>query len=297
MWRKVSVLAVFFAALVMLASCTESPEDPLIPGPDVPGDTVSPSEEEIAGIVDSNLAILVPEDGKMYLSEREYVADAPEAFNAIVNLGEAALSYLTDCGKNMQYDDTSPENYQRILAMYAAYTIRPEQYVLSYPSPDGKYALVWEPVTFITATDPFGGITYNVGVLDPETGETAAAPTELCKDESASVHWSPDSRYAAVSAGYRHSYRDVYVFYMASGDCILLPGEEELETLLETELTYYDTDTDMEFSYVHIFFEGWDTDTITAGIMLSSAIGGGVEIGSYTYDLAKREITSCDLSE
>ena len=289
--RKVSVLVAFFAALVMLASCTESPEDPLIPGPGVPGDTGSLSEGEIAGIVDANLAILVQEDGKMDLSEREYVADAPEAFNAIVNLGEAALSYLTDCGKNMQYDDTSPENYRRILAMYAAYTIRPEQYVLSYPSPDGKYALVWEPVTFITATDPFGGITYNVGVLDPETGETAAAKAEVCKDESASVHWSPDSRYAAVSAGYRHSYRDVYVFYMASGDCILLPGEEELETLLETELTYYDTDTDEEFSCVHILFDEWGTDTVTARIMLSSVVGGGVEIGSYTYDLAKREIT------
>ena len=53
MWRKASVLAVFFAVLVMLSSCTESPEDPLIPGPDVPGDTVSLSEEEIAGIVES----------------------------------------------------------------------------------------------------------------------------------------------------------------------------------------------------------------------------------------------------
>ena len=76
-----------------------------------------------------------------------------------------------------------------------------------------------------------------------------------------------------------------------------MPGEEELETLLETELTYYDTDTDMEFSYVHILFEGWGTDTITVRIMLSSTVGGGVDIGNYTYDLAKREITSCDLSE
>ena len=294
--RKVSVLVAFFAALVMLASCTESPEDPLIPGPDVPGDTVALSEEEIAGIVDANLAILVP-DNALYSLEKEYIAAQPEAFSAIVALGDAALPCLTEMGQNIMTYDYSAENYRRILAMYAAYTIQPEPHILSYPSPDGKYALVWEVVTFVTAVDPFGGITYNVGVLDPETGETAAAPTELCKDESASVHWSPDSRYAAVSAGYRHSYRDVYVFYMASGDCILLPGEEELETLLEKDLTYYDADTDMEFSYVHIFFEGWDTDTITAGIMLSSAIGGGVEIGSYTYDLAKREITSCDLSE
>ena len=296
MWRKVSVLVAFFAALVMLASCTESPEDPLIPGPDVPGDTVSLSEEEIAGIVDANLAILVPENA-VYSSEKEYITAQPEAFSAIVALGEAALPYLTEMGQNLLPYDYSAENYRRILAMYAAYTIRPEQYVLSYPSPDGKYALVWEPVTFITATDPFGGITYNVGVLDPETGETAAAPTELCKDESASVHWSPDSRYAAVSAGYRHSYRDVYVFDIGRGECVRLPGEEELETLLETELTYYDTDTDEEFSCVHILFDEWGTDTVTARIMLSSVVGGGVEIGGYTYDLAKREIISCDLYE
>ena len=290
MWRKASVLAVFFAALVMLSSCTESPEDPLIPGPDVPGDTVSLSEEEIAGIVDANLAILVPENA-VYSSEKEYITAQPEAFSAIVALGDAALPYLTEMGQNLLPYDYSAENYRRILAMYAAYTIRPEQYVLSYPSPDGKYALVWEPVTFITATDPFGGITYNVGVLDPETGETAAAKAELYKDESASVHWSPDSRYAAVSVGYRHSYRDVYVFDIGRGECVRLPGEGELEAMLGKDLTYYDADTDEEFSCVHILFDEWGTDTVTARIMLSSVVGGGVEIGSYTYDLAKREIT------
>ena len=296
MWRKASVLAVFFAALVMLASCTASPEDPLIPGPDVPGDTVSPSEEEIAGIVDANLAILVQEN-VVYSSEKEYITAQPEAFSAIVSLGDAALPYLTEMGENILPYDYSAENYRRILAMYAAYTIRPEQYVLSYPSPDGKYALVWEVVTFVTAVDPFGGITYNVNALDTETGEIATAKAEVCKNESASLHWSPDSRYAAVSVGYRHSYRDVYVFDIGRGECVRLPGEGELEAMLGKDLTYYDADTDEEFSCVHILFDEWGTDTVTARIMLSSVVGGGVEIGSYTYDLAKREITSCDLSE
>lgn len=296
MWRKVSVLAVFFAVLAMLVSCTESPEDPLIPGPGVPGDLISPSETEIAEIVDANLAILVP-DNALYSSEKEYIAAQPEAFSAIVALGDAALPCLTEMGQNIMTYDYSAENYRRILAMYAAYTIQPEQYILSYPSPDGKYALVWEVVTFVTAVDPFGGITYNVSALDSVTAETVTAKAEFCKDWSASVHWSPDSRYAAVFVGYRHSYRDVYVFDIGRGEGVRLPGERELEAMLEKDLTYYDTDTDDEFSCVHILFDEWGTDTVTTRIMLSSVVGGGVEIGSYTYDLAKREIVTCNLSE
>ncbi len=297
MLRKLLVLAASFFILIALVSCDKAPvEDPLIPGPDVPGDTVSPSEEEIAEIVDANLAILVQENA-LYSSEKEYITARPEAFSAIVALGEDALPYLMELGQNILPYDYSVENYQRILAMYAAYTIRPEQYVLSYPSPDGKYALVWEVVTFVTAVDPFGGITYNVSALDTETGETATAKAEFCKDWSASVHWSPDSRYAAVCVGYRHSYRDVYVFDIGRGECVHLPGEGELEAMLGKDLTYYDADTDEEFSCVHILFDEWGTDTVTARIMLSSVVGGGVDIGGYTYDLAKREIISCDLSE
>ena len=296
MLRKIFLLAASLFVLMALVSCEKAPvEDPLIPGPDSPGEKVILSEAEIAEIVDRNLDILVKKDTQ-YSLEGECINDHPEAFSAIVALGEDALPYLTELGQNVRGYDYSVENYQRILARYAAYTIQPELYTLTYPSPDGKYVLKWAPTTFVTMLDPFMGTMYNISVIDIQTGKTAIACAEFFEEES-SLHWSPDSRYAAVSAGYRHSYRDVYVFYMASGDCILLPGEEELETLLETELTYYDTDTDMEFSYVHILFEGWGTDTITAGIMLSSAIGGGVEIGSYTYDLAKREITSCDLSE
>ena len=292
MLRKLFVLAASLFVLIALTSCEKVPvEDPLIPGPDVPGDTVSLSEEEIAEIVDRNLDILVTENER-YSSEKEYIAAHPEAFSAIVALGDAALPYLTEMGQNILPYDYSVENYQRILAMYAAYTICPEQYVLSYPSPDGKYALVWEVVTFVTAVDPFGGITYNVSALDTETGETATAKAEFCKDWSASVHWSSDSRYAAVSVGYRHSYRDVYVFDVVGAECIRLPNKEELEEMLETDLTYYDTEMDTEFSYVHILFEGWGTDTITVRIMLSSTVGGGVDVGSYTYDLAQRKIVN-----
>ena len=292
MLRKIFLLAASLFVLMALVSCHKPPvEDPLIPGPDSPGEKVILSEAEIAEIVDANLAILVQENA-LYSSEKEYITARPEAFSAIVALGEDALPYLMELGQNILPYDYSVENYQRILAMYAAYTIRPEQYVLSYPSPDGKYALVWEVVTFVTAVDPFGGITYNVSALDTETGETATAKAEFCKDWSASVHWSPDSRYAAVSVGYRHSYRDVYVFDVVGAECIRLPNKEELEEMLETDLTYYDTDTDAEFSCVHILFDEWGTDTVTARIMLSSVVGGGVEIGSYTYDLAQRKIVN-----
>lgn len=248
------------------------------------------SDGEIEEIVDRNLEILVP-CVDSFATEWEYIDAAPEAFDAIIALGQTALPYLTDLGKNVQMYDSSPENYQRILARYAAYTIQPERYNLMYPSPDGKCVLTWEPVTFMTMVDPFMGTTYKVSVIDVETSEVLVAGKIVPPDVEASHYWSPDSRYVAVSVGYRHSFRDVYVFDTVGAECIRLPNEEDLEALLESELTYYDVENDVEFSYVHILFEAWGEDTITARIMLSSAVGGGAEIGTYTYDLAKRETT------
>ena len=63
MLRKIFLLAASLFVLIALVSCEKAPvEDPLIPGPDSPGEKVILSEAEIAEIVDRNLDILVKKD-------------------------------------------------------------------------------------------------------------------------------------------------------------------------------------------------------------------------------------------
>lgn len=100
--------------------------------------TASPVEQT----VNKNLDILISDIGSSK-KEKDYISAHPEAFEAIVSLGEDALPYLKSAAS-----DHNTESDRRKMAMTAAYAIKPELYDLVYPSPDGIHSLVFRVESF-----------------------------------------------------------------------------------------------------------------------------------------------------
>lgn len=307
MLNKKSLLVFWgvFVITVSAVSCTPQSVAPIINGTtqnavieyetaqqavDDTNDTVgiahiSANEPSSISVVNENLDILLGNYSE-FDDEQNYITAHPEAFAAIVALGEDAISYLDNVSDGFVLYDSSVDNYRRIIAMAARYAIKPELYDLVYPSPDGRLELKLMPETFYTLWDPFGGIEYSVHITDLETGESITPlNTETVVSGDVHVEWSPDSRYVAVSRSHRHDFTDLLVFDIGNAARINLSDRTTLEALFGRELVIYDSETGIDYDRIHCYFEEWGEGSITVSVFLRSAVGGEVIFGRFEYDL------------
>ena len=267
----------------------------------IPEPTVNTmTEAEIKAVIDENLDILLT-DGDEYYSEKEFIDAHPEAFEAIVALGEAALPYLKEIGDQYGYNGGDfSKNNRCFLAKAAEYVIKPDLYDMVVPSPNGKYAVKIIVNSFVGLNDPFSGIYYHLNLIDIET----EANIIMIKDtflfswsiySELPIEWSPDSKYVAIEQGYRHYFTVVTVLDVQRADDIILPGEEDVELLLGKDLIYYDDEVHLSYSNVHSLISDWGTDAIKIQIYLSCSTGGYYDVGFYIYDLIRREISYIEI--
>lgn len=251
--------------------------------------------KDIAALIINNLDTIMIGYTKVD-TEQQLIDAHPDEFAEIVALGDEALPYLEELLKYLigyisSYRGEPYKSYRCLITMAAAYAIKPELYDLEYPSPDGKYILKASINNFAGAMDPFNGINYNVNIIESETGLVYITTDEIYNKVDMKIKWSPDSRYATISKGYRHYYCRTDIFDIENAKFIVLPDKKEIEDILGIKLSYYDSEKNITFNYVHFYFGEWGTeDKIKIRIMLSSFYGGGVGDGWYIYDLRKGEI-------
>ncbi len=278
----------------LLSSChagADTPQD-TDPAPDA---APSLSEEEIAAIVDEQLALLVPEARKV-TSEAEYISKAPEAFDAILALGPDAVPYLEKLASGIAVGDASADNYRRILAKAASYAIAPEHYDVLWPSPDGSLAVKAVPDTFLGMAEPDGSVGYSLSLIDASNG-MIKIPTSLtvsaeALQEGVNAVWSPDGRYAAVHHTGEHG-GTVYLFSVEERAFFPLPGKTELDAALGELMAAWDAGSGSVLAFVHPIVTEWpDADTVRVSLTLKGSGDASLGAGFYTYHLKNRAITA-----
>lgn len=251
------------------------------------------TDAEIKAIIDENLDILMKDSAHLY-SEKEIIQAHPDAFEAIYNLGEAALPYLNVLGDfdQMKYigADTSG-NMRCFMANAAAYAIKPN--TRAFVSPNGAYSIQTDVDTYVTMEDPFQGILYRLRLEETETGVVLAVSDGahmLYADpfgDYSNIVWSPDSRYASVKIEYRH-YDTIYEIFDVDRQLVyVLPGGSELEEFLDTELIF-EGDSGLNWDRVQLSIDEWGANTVKVRLFLTTAAGGEMEAGYYLYDLEKQ---------
>ena len=156
---------------------------------------------------------LLQQYGANAYSEQDCIDACPEAFDAILAYGEAALPYLTDVVEN-----TPTRYYVRIaLAQMAAHSISPALYAASIPSPDGQYLIRLLPQSFFGQYVAMVSRTYSsVCLLNASDGTPLAEENGIL--ENPEVTWSSDSRYAVITHGhYRYGGGDPIVIDTQAG--------------------------------------------------------------------------------
>lgn len=248
------------------------------------------TDAEIKAIIDENLDILLKDGAHLY-AEKEIIQAHPDAFEAIYNLGEAALPYLNVLGDFSQTEsigsDTSG-NMRCFMANAAAYAIKPD--MCAFVSPNGAYSIQADVDTYVTMEDPFQGILYRLRLEETETGAVLVVSDGahmLYADpfgDYSNIVWSPDSRYASVKIEYRH-YDTIYEIFDVDRKLIyVLPGGSELEEFLDTELIF-EGDSSLKWDRVQLSIDEWGANTVKVRLFLTTAAGGEMEAGYYLYDL------------
>ena len=244
--------------------------------------------------ISESLDILLA-DYNVFDDEQYYIDARPEAFAAIVALGEDAIPYLDNISIGFVPYDSSVENYRRIMAMAAKYAIKPELYDLVYTSPDGRAQLKLSPLTFHTLWEPFTGITYTLSITDTESGASLIPENFVCEvSGDFEIFWSPDGRYAALSQGYRHLFTSLIIFDVRTSKLTDLSDRAAIQSALGQELLVLDSDTNNTYDRLHCYFESFCGDTVQYTVALQSAHGDEIQIGRLTADLASGYVTAFD---
>lgn len=250
-------------------------------------------EIDISEAVNSYLDEIVSNPSE-YTDEREYINAHPEAFSAIVALGDSALPGLDRAAGGVQYEN-SADNCRKYVAMAAKYAIKPELYDLVYTSPDGRAQLKLSPLTFHTLWEPFTGITYALSITDTESGASLIPENFVCEvSGDFEVFWSPDGRYAALSQGYRHLFTSLIIFDVRTSKLTDLSDRAAIQSALGQELLVLDSDTNNTYDRLHCYFESFCGDTVQYTVALQSAHGDEIQIGRLTADLASGYVTAFD---
>ena len=255
-------------------------------------DTGTAEDYDIKELIDRNLDIIIS-DTKAYLSEKEFIEAHPDEFDNIVALGEDALPYLDEIGDGIDTisgDGSLKEKYRCIVAMAAAYRIKPELYDFVSPSPDGSYSIKASDCIFFSLLDGASEARYGkVSVIDNVTDAVIA---DFNNYGNVDAVWSADSRYAAISLLVNDA-GTLKIFDTAGRKFLSLPLDEivnffENDQPFPTEIHYY------YFEYESLFFLGWEADDqLKVGIRLDAGESYDPDsiTGWYIYDLTERKIT------
>lgn len=257
------------------------------------------SEAEVKRIFEENFAVLsdtVEDEENYYFGEAELIAAQPEAFAAIVALGDAALPYLTPIAQ-------SPASFTTItrglLAKILIYAIAPETYDCFFPSPDGTYTLRLRVGSFCWSTyRAIYAVRYDqASVLSAETGEVIMTANDYYTNPE--VSWSPDARYCAVTNVDPVMFAITDVYALETGEVIRMPYEEiEKQIIAEQVPEYADTTTFYRFCTVveeWISSDGVCIDTVKmqlSGMVAVAPVDGFFQeaYGYYLYDLVNRTV-------
>lgn len=259
MKKLFSMLAVLFLLLACTACRTED-VPPAANESTGAGDTgtaedTALTEAEIAALVRENLDLLVGDAQHVYeaLENREA---HPEAFTAIVELGEAALPSLREIIAEAPYT-TVFDAALSVLAKEAAYAISPAEFDLVYQSPDGKRQLKLTVAAFDGAEWSSGisplyqnaSVTEGTAVLYTETDKYYMRPDAL---------WSPDSRYVVLEQTVVHLMTESVILDAESGTAIELPDVSEIESAAAEICA--DAETGVEYANTSIWPQVWRED-------------------------------------
>ncbi len=119
-----------------------------------------------------------------------YLEKNPEAVDAILANGKAALPYLLHLA-------ATDHKLTGQLAAQLAFRIDPAAFDRSFPSPDGKFLLKTHDPSGLTGD----GIVIHrtLSLIDAATGEVLASAPLASANRNAVIHWSPDGKWAAVT--------------------------------------------------------------------------------------------------
>ena len=156
-----------------------------------------------------------------------YIDAHPEAYSAILALGDAALPYLQKV-----ITETSPLFTNRIhMAKTAAYAIDPALYDIVTESPDGAYRLTLKVQSFFSSHIAEIGTEYG-GMLLTDT----ASGAELFRKQANEVLWYPeiawssDSRFAVITHGHL-KYGGGTPIVLDTAECTVSSVNDILETV------------------------------------------------------------------
>ena len=195
------------------------------------------SSVDTSTLINTNLDIILKD--VTYTDEEKLATYNSDEFSAIVDLEEEAFPVLDEIINNK---NNSIE--KRAFALHTKYTIKPELYDLSFPSPDGKYSIECSVYTFDQALIMFGhtksGFTYRDIRLVDEANDSVIAVSDF-KEMSVNVKWSSDSKYAALSSGHVSYYKSTDVFDVQNAKFIELPSLNVVEekSKFNEELNYF----------------------------------------------------------
>jgi hypothetical protein len=258
------------------------------------------SEDEIAAIVDKNLDILINGSEDFY-SEEEFISANPEAFAEIVQLGEAALTYLEKLISSEPMNAGSMftgKISKGMAAKIAAYAIKPSLYDLVFTSPDGAYNLRLGVQSFL-CTEWGGTITTAYNQADiiscAENRITLAYDADrryYGAYSNVSVEWSPDSAYAAVQCSDQKFYCITDIYDVRSPELIALPSIEE--SIIPMVMPEPDTSGYNNFDYIEYCVDSWPDDG-KVKIKYYFRYGHFQEgRGYYIYDLTAHNISNIE---
>ena len=255
------------------------------------------STDEIAAIIDKNLDILI-NDREDFYSEEEFISAHPEAFAEIVQLGEAALTYLEKISSSEPMNANSMftgKISKGMAAKIAAYVINPSLYDLVFTSADGEYTLRLGVASFL-CMEWGGTITTAYNQADiiscAENRITLAYDAGLGYNGAyshVSVEWSPDSAYVAVQCSDQKFYSITDIYDVKSPELITLPSIEK--SIIPIVLTGSDTSEYNNLDYIEYCVDSW-LDNSKVKIKYYFRYGHFQEsLGYYIYDLIKHNIS------
>ena len=237
--------------------------------------------------VNKNLDILISDMGASK-TEKDYISAHPEAFDAIVSLGEDALPYLKSAA-----GDNNTESDRRKMAMAAAYAIKPELYDLAYPSPNGEYTLVLRVESFFGSAYHMDQVTLygKADILDSDGKIIVSAELDGASDrlyDHVDVEWRPDSSYAILKlSGF--FYFDVDIIDINNAVKVEIPSvKDDIIPMLDRDFAPEGSDGSEQYQVVSwqgdnavkLQFSYYSTD-ITVG-------------GTYVLNLKTGEISELD---
>ena len=281
MKKLISILCALLLILTVAAGCSRGK-----------------SEEQIKAIIKSNLDILA-QDNPYEIIEKTSDINS-ELFDEIVALGEDALPFLEliadrGSGEISWFPDVEFEH--RLWAVYAIYAIKPENYDMFSPSPDGEYTARLKVESFRSFYNY--GQNFNVAqIINNATGEIVCeADMNDMVNHSAIFHpkilWSPNSDFAIIECNGQR-WGNAIAINVQTKDVLVLPDEEAIINHVFPGENY---ELILSVPRFWFWFDSWKSDEIVKISYNVGVIMDNQDLkGWYTYDLTQRKILDIEYS-